>query len=47
MPFPFCFQSVGVSSLLGLGIEEFFTAVEDARKEYMRLASHVSLGNTI
>lgn len=29
-------KSVGVSSLLGLGIEEFFTAVEDARKEYLR-----------
>eukprot|EP00731_Ephydatia_muelleri_P028565 Em0020g209a len=31
-------QSVGVSSLLGLGIEEFLTVVEDARKEYLRQA---------
>ena len=33
LPFPLS-QAVGVSSLTGMGIEEFFKAVDEARAEY-------------
>lgn len=29
-------QSVGVSSLLGFGVEEFFKLVDESRQEYIR-----------
>ena len=33
----FLFQSVGVSSIRGDGINEFFTLVDSAREEFARL----------
>ena len=30
------YQSVGVSSLLGFGVEEFFKLVDESRQEYIK-----------
>ena len=37
------YQSVGVSSLMGFGVDEFFKLVDESRQEYIRYYNIIHL----